>query len=124
MSVMKKVLVVDDNREIARFLAKLLKQEGYEVDTFFDSEKALEAILTHDYDCVVSDGEMPFMSGPHLMQETLKQKPSMKDRFVFQTASPFAIISALRDVGKATVLNKPIHRSDLLDAVTQVLKTC
>ena len=118
---MPKVLVVDDNVEVARSVARLL-QGSFEVDTYFDSTKALKAILANDYDCVVSDGEMPFMSGPHLMQETLKQKPTMRGRFVFNTASPWAIVSALQDIGKAEVLFKPAHRSYLIEAVERAIK--
>jgi len=120
---MKKVLVVDDSPEVAEALSRTLRLSGYDVDTYIDSEKALKGLLAKDYDCVVSDGEMPVLSGPALMQAAIKAKPKMAKRFVFNTGSPIAVMSALQDIGEAKVLFKPAHKSDLLDAVERAIKS-
>lgn len=116
----KRILVVDDNVEVARSLSKILSAE-YEVDTYFDSREAMVAVLAGKYACVISDGEMPYMSGPMLMQQVILQRPDMKNRFVFHTGAYFAIVSALSAVGPAEVLNKPASKSRLLEAVDRVV---
>jgi len=116
----KRILVVDDNVEVARSLSKILSAE-YNVDTYYDSREAMVAVLAGKYDCVISDGEMPFMSGPTLMQQVLLQRPDMKDRFVFHTGAFFAIVTALSGVGSAQVLNKPASKIRLLEAVDRVV---
>ena len=89
--VMHKVLVVDDYPDAALWISDLLGN-AFDVELFYDSGKALQAILAGQYACVVSDGRMPGLSGPELMRATLAQKPEMAGRFVFVTGTPFETI--------------------------------
>lgn len=59
-------LVVDDDPFIMRLVAEMLTDLDYRVDTAMDGLQALGAMSTSRYDVVVTDLEMPVMSGYHL----------------------------------------------------------
>ncbi len=60
---MTKILIVEDERKIARFLELELKHEGYEVETAGDGRTGLDMALTHAPDLLVLDLMLPELSG-------------------------------------------------------------
>ena len=60
---MSRILIVEDERKIARFLELELKHEGYEVETAGDGRTGLELALTHAPDLLVLDLMLPELSG-------------------------------------------------------------
>ena len=60
---MSKILIVEDERKIARFVELELRHEGYEVDYAGDGQNGLQKILKKDADLVVLDVMLPEMSG-------------------------------------------------------------
>ena len=51
-----RLLIVEDEKQICDAIAKSLYNAGYEVDTCYDGEEALECILIENYDLVVQIG--------------------------------------------------------------------
>ena len=68
MSDKVKILIVDDEPLIRDALAFKLTKEGYAVETAEDGEKAIEKIDNEQYDIVISDVMMPFISGFELLK--------------------------------------------------------
>lgn len=58
-----RVLVVEDEAKVARFIAKGLREENLSVDTAADGEQALDHIMQTDYDLVVLDVRLPKADG-------------------------------------------------------------
>ena len=58
-----RLLIVEDEKQICDAVAKSLYDAGYEVDTCYDGEEALEYILTENYDLIVLDLNLPGMDG-------------------------------------------------------------
>ena len=54
-----RILVVEDEQDLNRILAKTLKAEGYSVDSCFDGVEALDYLKGAEYDAVVLDVMMP-----------------------------------------------------------------
>ena len=67
-----KVLLVDDSQDVLFVLQMLLEMEGADVKAFGDSQLALEAALTDQYDLIISDIGMPGMNGHELMRNLRK----------------------------------------------------
>ena len=74
---MKRIVIVDDEPMVIRVLRLALEKEGYEVDSFPNGQAALQAVLAEPPDLMITDIEMPKMSGQELCLQ-LKQK--MPDR--------------------------------------------
>ena len=58
-----RILVVEDEQDLNRILAKTFKAEGYSVDSCFDGVEALDYLEGAEYDAVVLDVMMPRMDG-------------------------------------------------------------
>ena len=54
-----RLLIVEDEKQICDMVAKSLYDAGYEVDTCYDGEEALECILSEEYDLIVLDLNLP-----------------------------------------------------------------
>lgn len=59
----ERILVVDDEKEIADLVDLYLSNEGYEVEKFYDSKSALNCIETKELDLAILDVMLPGMSG-------------------------------------------------------------
>ena len=64
-----RVLLVEDERKVASFIAKGLKEEGMSVDTAPDGNAALLQLDIYDYELIVTDIMMPGMDGVSLIRE-------------------------------------------------------
>lgn len=60
---MDKILIVEDEKKISRFIELQLKHEGYEVDTVFDGTEALTKIKNGNYDLILLDIMIPRVNG-------------------------------------------------------------
>jgi DNA-binding response OmpR family regulator len=72
---MSKVLVVDDEVEVAKALQRLLRRAQFEVAIATDGASALDALDQFSPDLVISDYRMPAMNGAELVREILRRRP-------------------------------------------------
>ena len=117
-----RLLVVDDEDEIAEVMRSMLEGAGYEVATAESGAVALELLEAARFDAVVSDLHMPGMDGAALWRAVRTQHPALARRMLFvtgDTLSPQAQ-GFLRETRCAS-LDKPFARADLLAAVQAVL---
>ena len=66
---MEKILVVDDENDIAELIKDILEDEGYKVDIRNDGNGALEAVKENAYDLILLDIMMPEQDGFSLLKE-------------------------------------------------------
>jgi two-component system NtrC family sensor kinase len=117
-----RVLVVDDEAEIAELMRAMLEGAGFEVATAESGAVALELLEEARFDAIVSDLRMPDMDGAALWREVRGRWPALARRTLFvtgDTLSPGAE-SFLVEAGCAS-LDKPFARSDLVDRVATLL---
>lgn len=60
---MSKVLIVEDEENLAKFVGLELKHEGYEVETVHDGRSGLDLALENDYDVILLDLMLPELNG-------------------------------------------------------------
>ena len=82
----KRVLVADDEPHMSRVIELFLRRAGYEVDTVRDGQEALESILRRPPDVLVTDINMPRMTGQALCLELEKQLPHREFMIVVMTS--------------------------------------
>ena len=117
-----RVMVVDDEAEIADLIRTLLESAGYEVATAESGAVALELLEAARFDAIVSDLRMPDMDGAALWREVRLRQPALARRMLFvtgDTLSPGAR-QFLSDTG-CRGLEKPFDKVDLLAAVRALL---
>ncbi|MCB9629360.1 MAG: response regulator [Sandaracinaceae bacterium] len=106
-----KVLLVDDNAELADNLAELLASERTEVFAHHDATAALAWGRTHDFDTALLDVRMPELSGVELMRLLRVGHPAA--RFVLMSAyTQDAELDPTQDT-VAAVLTKPLDLPSL-----------
>ena len=108
------ILVVDDEIDIAQFIAGVLEDEGYQVRIWHDGASALVDILRHRPDLVMLDITMPVMCGDELLR-TLRKR-GLKDLPVIVMTAGSHPERYLKD-GASDVLPKPFDIDDLIERV-------
>jgi CheY-like chemotaxis protein len=118
-----RILVVEDEREIAETLCEILDQRGLKTEAVFNGQEALDRIARHEYDLVISDLRMPVLDGPGLYHALVQGHPEMIGRLAFITGDSLSpeIQAFLRDT-KVPCLEKPFLPEDVLRLVARVVE--
>ena len=74
----KRILVADDELHMIRVVKLFLERAGYKVDTASNGQEALDSILLDPPDVLLTDINMPRMTGQQLCMELQKQLPGAK----------------------------------------------
>jgi PAS domain S-box-containing protein len=123
----KRILIVDDNKTNLTILAGYLKHWGCACDQATSGEMALS--LMHavakagaPYDLVISDMLMPGLDGAELGRR-IKADPALKEALLIMLTSQGlrGDAAAMREIGFAAYLTKPVRRSQLFDCIVTVL---
>ncbi|MCF8055322.1 MAG: response regulator [Desulfocapsa sp.] len=118
----ERILVVDDEAELAEMIQRMLTELGYNVTSFANSAEALQEFTrdTEAYDLVISDMTMPVLTGTELARKILSAKPGIP--IILCTG-----FSEIMDEKKAKAMGireyimKPVIKSELAKRVRKVL---
>ncbi len=114
-SYKSRILIVDDERNIADTLAMVFQIKGHESMAVYNAESAVEAIETFEPDVVLSDVIMGKMTGVDLAIYLSRARPECKViLFSGQTATANLLSEANRKGHDFRLLAKPIHPEQLL----------
>ncbi|MGI9260029.1 MAG: response regulator [Gammaproteobacteria bacterium] len=118
----KQVLIVDDEALVLRVLKLALERAGYEVEARPNGEAAFERILERRPDVLITDIEMPRMTGEELCKKIHEELPERKFP-IFVATSVTAIEHRIwsEKIPNLRFLEKPVSASRLLEAVAAVL---
>ena len=112
---MVRILVVDDQPEVARTLRRLLERAGAEVVLLEDSS-ALEPALDAPFDAVISDLMMPQVNGVAVLVRVKLRQPAAR-RFLM-TATPHLLSATDRaTLGDVVLFDKPWNDAVVLAAL-------
>lgn len=115
------MLLVEDERRLARVIARQIERAGYEVSLAFDGETALEAVTTQEIHLVVLDINLPGISGLDVLQQLRAR--SYNTPVLFLTAR-----DNLKDklyglgLGADDYITKPFDSSELLARMQAILR--
>lgn len=107
-----RLLVVEDEKDLCDTIAKVLYDSGYEVDTCYDGEEALDYILTEEYDLIVLDLNLPGMDGMDILKD-LRQKNEETKVLILSARSQIADKVEGLDAGANDYMEKPFHLQEL-----------
>jgi len=112
----KLILVVDDEAHITHVVALKLTNAGYRVLTAGDGEEAFEVAAAEKPDLVITDLQMPYMSGLELSKKMRRTPDLAATPVLMLTARGYALDqSELGQTNIRAVLSKPFSPRDVLD---------
>lgn len=115
----RRVLVVDDNRDLAENLVEILDEHGILADLFDDPRRAVLAFVPGRYTVALLDLRMPWMDGVELFRELRRHDPHLAAVALTAYAHDERVRAALHE-GVAQVLPKPIDTDSLLAVMARV----
>ncbi|MBQ3268067.1 MAG: response regulator, partial [Atopobiaceae bacterium] len=109
---MSRILIVEDEAKIARFVELELMHEGYEVDKAADGREGVEKALANDYDLILLDILLPQLNG----MEVLRRVRREKDTPVILLTARDAVMDKVAglDAGADDYITKPFAIEELL----------
>ena len=120
---MAKILVVEDNALNIKLFCDLLNAHGHQTEPVTDSREALEAARTFKPDLVITDIQLPHISGIELMQ-LLRADAELKDVPIMAVTAYAAAgdDERFRAAGAQAYVSKPISVMRFAETVDQLLE--
>ena len=116
-----RVLVVEDDRKVGRFIQTGLEQEGYSVDLLNEGESAGEQAYTIDYDAVVLDLMLPGRSGFQVLRDIRSRKAALPVLILTAKDSLDERVAGL-DAGADDYMTKPFALAELSARLRALLR--
>jgi len=116
-----RILVVEDDRKVARFIQSGLEQEGYAADVLHDGSDAGEQALAVDYDAVVLDLMLPGRSGFQVLRDIRARKAEIPVLILTAKASVEERVAGL-DGGADDYMAKPFALAELSARLRALLR--
>jgi CheY-like chemotaxis protein len=114
------VMLVDDEPDVVTVFKSFLLEDGYCVEAFSDSHRALQAFARSEsrhFDLVILDIRMPSMNGLQLYRRLKAIDPYIKVIFLTALEATEELVSVLDGVTSVDVMKKPIDRKHFLQRV-------
>ena len=113
---MKKILIADDEPHVLRVMKMSLEKEGYEVNTCGNGMEALARIENEQPDILITDIQMPLMTGEELCRHIEEYMPQREFLiFVLTSRTEIEHREWSRNVRNLLFLEKPVSIRNLLD---------
>jgi two-component system copper resistance phosphate regulon response regulator CusR len=108
-----KILVVEDEQQVASFIKQGLEEQSFEVDIAYDGSIGKRLALTRDYDVVLLDIIIPGINGFELCRELKKEKPAMPILMLTTLGTTSDKVEGF-DMGADDYLLKPFEFAELI----------
>jgi len=118
----KRILIVDDDRDILESLQMLLKAKGYEIETAETGKEALDKFRTPSFDLALLDVKLPDMEGTEVLARIQSSSSNTVKIMITGSASTKDMIESLSHGADGYIL-KPIKPRDLMKLLEEKLKT-
>src|SRR3990167_8319690 len=116
-----KILVVDDDASIREFLEIMLKRENFEVKTADNGQKAQKIMEKEQFDVVITDLQMPKMSGLELLKEIKTINPATTVLVITAFGSTESAVDAMK-LGAFDYISKPFKIDEIKNRLKNALK--
>jgi FixJ family two-component response regulator len=115
------ISIVDDDEAVREATKSLIRSLGYQAETFGSAEEFLAWTQIDDTDCLITDVQMPGLSGVDLQDRLVSTGREMPTIFVTAFPDAKSERQALR-AGAIAYLRKPIEETHLLEHIDTALK--
>src|SRR6266481_8614055 len=116
-----RVLVVEDDKKVARFIQKGLEEDGFSVDVLYDGDDAGVQARMVDYDCVVLDLMLPGRPGFQVLRDMRSRRAELPVLILSAQASPEERVAGLNG-GADDYMGKPFILAELSARIRALLR--
>ena len=118
-----RILVIDDERSFVSGLARILRRDGYTVDTADNGTAGLTQLQAHRYDVLLCDLRMPSLNGPDLYALVLRHYAYLSQRVIFLTGDTLSTDSTVfLEKCAQPWLPKPCNAAAIRSAIQHVMQ--
>ncbi len=117
-----RILVVDDEESIREFLEIMLKKEGYEVTLAEDGQKAIEVLAKKSFDMIISDLQMPHVTGVELLKHVKESYPDTVFMMITAFGTTETAVEAMK-MGAFDYLTKPFKIDEVRMNIHNALRS-
>ncbi|MBU1809168.1 MAG: sigma-54 dependent transcriptional regulator [Candidatus Omnitrophica bacterium] len=119
---MKKILIVDDDKDLCFNLSSILKEEGHEVIVAYDGKQVLKAIDKNAPDLILLDIKLPGMDGVELLQEVKRKGNNLPIIMLTANSDVKSAVKAMK-LGAYDYITKPFDDEELVLIIKKALHT-
>lgn len=116
------ILVVDDELDAAKVLAKILKKKGYRIQLAANGLEALQKLHRNSFELVITDILMPKLDGIQLLKKIREEWPTLPV-IVMTALDDEQVYSQMLAMGAHAYLLKPFEFKQLFDAVAGIIQS-
>ena len=116
-----RLLVIEDEPDLAEGLARGLRQQGYAVDVAYDGLQGWELAITNEYDLLILDLNLPEMDGLEVCRRVRASRPALLILMLTARSGPDERVAGL-DLGADDYLVKPFHFAELVARIRALLR--
>jgi DNA-binding response OmpR family regulator len=111
---LERVLLVDDDPDVAEALAAMLTKEGLRVSRASTGTEGMAMLESSDWDAIFLDVRLPDLSGPEIYRRLETTRPALAERVIFVTGGVWRSESRLRqELPPQPILAKPCTQDDV-----------
>ena len=119
---MTKILLVEDDGQIAAYLGELLRAEGFDTQIAGSKKEASECLLVQAFDLVLLDVSLPDGNGFSICAE-IKREYEIPVIFLTALGDEYSVVAGL-DMGADDYIAKPFRPRELISRIRSVLRRC
>lgn len=116
-----RILIVDDEHDIASVMSKGLKSHGFEVATFVDPIEALLEYRPGSFDLVILDYKMPGLDGITLYKKIRRIDGKVRVCFLSAAEEILDLAGEMPDL-RACIMKKPMRMAELVCRINAALR--
>src|SRR5687768_12497730 len=117
-----RILVVDDEESIREFLDIMLRKEGYEVTVAEDGAKAIDTLKKKTFDLVISDMQMPNVTGMELLKHVRENYPELLLMIITAFGTTESAVEAMK-LGAYDYITKPFKIDEVRINISNALRS-
>lgn len=119
---MKKILIIDDEVNVALLLSKFLTRNGFEVQTATTGNNALEQLKSGDYSLVLCDFRLEDTDGREMLKSIKTQYPNT-GVIIITGYSDIKMAVELIKMGAYDYITKPLYPDEILNTINKAIET-
>lgn len=115
------ILVMEDDKNIAKGLKMILTDDGFNVTVAYDGQSALDAFKKQDFDLLIADIRLPDMDGMDVIKQVRRHTPQTKVITITGYVSTSLAVDAMH-AGVKDFLPKPFSEEQIRTSIKETLK--